>query len=182
MDKGEQILEKIKAQEVVNQADFFDVGLLEFLDEVRAMCVQNSCGKYEKSWICPPACGTVEELAAACKSYKKGILMNSVTQLEDSFDWENMQEGGRKLYSLLKEVKGFADEYGFEDYRVFGGGRCYGCEECSYPDAECLHPKQTFTPIEACGIMVSTLAKDTGFKYINGQNTVTFFGMMLFND
>jgi len=26
------------------------------------------------------------------------------------------------------------------------------------------------------------LAKDAGFKYINGQNTVTFFGMVLFNE
>jgi len=182
MDKGERLLERIKAQEAVNQADFFDVGILEFLDEVRDMCVQNSCGKYNKTWICPPASGTVEELTVACKSYSRGILLNSVTHLEDSFDWENMQEGGRKLLSFLNEAKGFAEEYGFEDYRIFGGGRCHGCEECSYPDAPCLYPEQVFTPIEACGIMVSSLAKDAGFKYINGQNTVTFFGMILYND
>jgi len=181
-DKGEQLLKKIREEKIVNQADFFDLGILTFTDDVREMCVQNTCGRYNRAWNCPPVCGTVEELAAACGGYARGILVNSITHIQDSFDWEGMMEGGRGLCELLVDIKGSADGFGMADYRIFGGGGCYGCEECSYPDVPCHHPDLLFTPIEACGINVMQLAKDAGFKYINGRNTVTFFGMILFND
>jgi predicted metal-binding protein len=181
-NKSELLLEKIRAEEVVNQADFFDLENLTFTDDVRSMCEQNTCGRYNRAWNCPPVCGTVAELEAVCRGFSGGILINSVTHVADSFDWEGMMEGGRGLCSLLIGVKGFTDGFDLEDYRIFGGGGCYGCEDCSYPDNPCHHPDMLFTPIEACGINVMQLAKDAGFKYINGQNTVTFFGMVLYND
>jgi len=180
--KGEQLLEMLKGDPVVNQADFFDPAVLTFTDDVRHMCEQNTCGRYGRAWNCPPVCGTVAELEAACLSYKSGILVNIVTRISDSFDWEGMMEGGRGLCKLLVSVKGHADGLDMKDYRIFGGGGCYGCENCSYPDTPCFHPDLLFTPIEACGINVLQFAKDAGFKYINGQNTVTFFGMIMYND
>lgn len=179
---GEDLLAKIRDVEAVNQADFFDLGILTFTEDVRFMCEQNTCGRYERAWNCPPVCGTIEELETACMRFRRGILVNSVTHIQDSFDWEGMMEGGRGLCELLCGVKGFAEALGMKDYRIFGGGGCHGCKECSYPDNPCLHPDELFTPIEACGINVMQLAKEAGFKYINGQNTVTFFGMILFND
>jgi len=181
-DKGEQLLEKIRGEEVVNQADFFDLDVLTFTDDVRDMCVQNTCGRYGRAWNCPPLCGTIKELEAVCMGFSKGILVNCVTHLEDSFDWENMQLGGRNLCQLMVDTKGFAEALGMEDYRIFGNGGCHGCEDCSYPDVPCHYPDLLFTPIEACGINVMLLANEAGFKYINGQNTVTFFGMILFNE
>ena len=180
-EKGEKLLERIREEKGVNQADFFGPGILTFSDDVRHMCEQNTCGRYNRAWNCPPVCGSVAELKAVCLGFKRGILVNTVAGLEDSFDWEGMMEGGRGLCRLLVGLKGLADAIGIEDYRIFGGGGCYGCDDCSYPDVPCRHPEMLFTPIEACGINVMQLAKDAGFKYINGQNTVTFFGMFLFN-
>ena len=180
-EKAQDLIEKIRAEKEVNQVDFFDLDILTFMDEVREMCVQNSCGRYNRAWNCPPVCGSIKELEEVCRSYKNGILINSVTEVEDSFDWEGMMAGGRSLCELLEKVKEFVDDLGLEEYRIFGGGGCYGCENCSYPDTPCHHPDKLFTPIEACGINVMLLARDAGFKYINGQNTVTFFGMLLFN-
>ena len=179
-DNGEQLLNQIRGREMVNQADFFDLELLTYTDDIRHMCEQNTCGRYGRAWNCPPVCGTIEELEAVCRSFEKGILVNSVTRIKDSFDWEGMMEGGRSLCDLLVEFKGFAEALGM-DYRIFGSGGCHGCTDCSYPDMPCRHPDALFTPIEACGINVMQLAKDAGFKYINGQNTVTFFGMILYN-
>ena len=181
-NKDERLLEKIRSEEYVNQADFFDPSILTFTDDVRGMCEQNSCGKYNKAWNCPPACGTIEELEAECRKYKKGILVNSVSQIEDSFDWEGMMEGGQRMSGLLIDIYGYTKSFGIDDYRVFSGGGCKGCDECSYPDEPCRHPDTLFIPIEACGINVMSLAKKAGFNYINGQNTVTFFGMVLYND
>ena len=181
---GEKLLEKIRSEKTVNQADPLPLALLTFADaeDVRRMCEQNSCGRYGRAWNCPPACGTLEELMAACRAFKSGIMLNTVTHVKDSFDWEGMMEGGRGLSRLLVDTKTYADALGMKDYRIFGGGGCHGCEGCSYPDVPCRHPDMRFTPIEACGINVMQLAKDAGFNYINGQNTVTFFGMVLYND
>jgi len=181
-NNGEALIERIRHEQVVNQADFFDPGILTFTDDVRFMCEQNSCGRYNRAWNCPPVCGSVKELEQVCKGFANGILINSVTIIEDSFDWEGMMEGGRGLCRLLIGIKEFAEDLGMTDYRIFGGGGCYGCGDCSYPETPCHHPDMLFTPIEACGINVMQLAKDAGFKYINGQNTVTFFGMILYND
>ena len=181
-NKGERLLKEIRGEEDVNQADFFDTGVLTFTDDVRDMCEQNTCGRYNRAWNCPPVCGTIAELEDVCRGYKDGILVNIVTHIKDSFDWEGMMEGGRSLCKFLINVKGYADALGMKDFRIFGGGGCYGCVDCSYPDTPCHHPDMLFTPIEACGINVMQLAMDAGFKYINGQNTVTFFGMILFNN
>ena len=178
--KGQDLLEKIRGRGV-NQADYFDLGILTFTDDVRSMCEQNTCGRYNRAWNCPPVCGTVAELEAVCRGYTKGILFNSVTRVEDSFDWEGMVEGSRVLSGLLLDIKSYTNDLEMKDCRIFGGGGCHNCEDCSYPDNPCHHPDLIFTPIEACGINVMKLAKDAGFKYINGQNTVTHFGMVLFN-
>ncbi|GHU66364.1 hypothetical protein AGMMS49983_15850 [Clostridia bacterium] len=180
-EQGGRLLERIRETEYVNQADFFDLGVLTFKDEIREMCVQNSCGRYNRAWNCPPVVGTIEELEAQCDHFSNGILVNTVKHIEDSFDWEGMMDGGRVLCDLLLVFDAYAKEIGLADYRIFGGGSCYGCETCSYPDTPCRHPDKLFTPIEACGINVMQTAKDSGFKYINGQNTVTFFGMILYN-
>ena len=45
----------------------FSVSALKFLPEVRDACASDRCGRYGKSWSCPPACGTLEECAAAAK-------------------------------------------------------------------------------------------------------------------
>ena len=36
--------------------------------------------------------------------------------------------------------------------------------------------------MEACGVDVYNTTRETPLKYINGQNTVTYFGMVLFRE
>jgi predicted metal-binding protein len=162
------------------QLKAFDTELLSFSEDVRAMCEMNSCGRYNRSWNCPPAVGSLEELKDACLSYRYGVLFNTVSQLEDSFDFEGMMQASARLCEKLREVDIALKQTDLE-YRVFGSGSCYSCEKCSYPDNPCFHPDMLFTPIEACGINVVTLSKEAGLSYVNGANTVTFFGMVLYD-
>ena len=60
--------------------------------EVRAMCAADKCHAYGKNWTCPPECGSLEECAARISAKTRGILVQSVAQLEDSFDIEGMME------------------------------------------------------------------------------------------
>ena len=45
-------------------AEDLDPKTLKFLPEVRDMCAADRCRHYNKSWACPPACGTLEEWQA----------------------------------------------------------------------------------------------------------------------
>ena len=63
-----------------------------------------------------------------------------------------------------------------------GVGNCGVCEKCAKLTNEpCRYPDLALPSLESYGVNVSELAKASGMKYINGQNTVTYFGAVLFN-
>ena len=176
----EKILDVIKGYNP-SQVGVVDFSCLKFEEKIREFCKQNSCGRYGKSWVCPPGCGSVKELEAECKKYSNAIIFNIVKELKDSFDWDGMMEGGRVLSELINNINEALKNNGFADYRLFGSSSCNDCEECTYPDRPCKFQEKLFTPIEACGINVMETAQKAGLDYMNGQDTVTFFGMLFYN-
>ena len=73
-----------------------DVTKLEVLDDVREACAKNTCGMYGASWACPPAFGDLDESRKLLAKYKSGIIVQSVQELEDSFDIEGLMELGER--------------------------------------------------------------------------------------
>ena len=69
-----------------------DCSTIKLLPDVRQMCASNTCHMYGKNWHCPPGCGTLEECEARIRSYSRGILVQTVGELEDSMDGEGMIE------------------------------------------------------------------------------------------
>ena len=45
----------------------------------------------------------------------------------------------------------------------------------------CRFPEKAFPSLEAYGVFVSKLAQACGMRYINGANTVTYFGVVLYD-
>jgi hypothetical protein len=43
-------------------------------------------------------------------------------------------------------------------------------------------PQKALSSLEAYGVDVYQTTQNTGLKYVNGPDTVTFFGMILFHD
>ncbi|MHC6180562.1 DUF2284 domain-containing protein [Clostridium sp. JNZ X4-2] len=59
----------------------------------------------------------------------------------------------------------------------------YQCERCTYLDGEdCRCPDRALSSVEAYGIDVISLEKDVGISYYNGPNTVSYVGLILFNE
>ena len=58
---------------------------------------------------------------------------------------------------------------------------CDLCDKCTYPDAPCRFPNRAHGSLEGYGIFVSEIAKIAGINYINGANTVTYFGAVICN-
>ena len=67
------------------------------------------------------------------------------------------------------------------DFLLLSNEGCVRCSKCTYPDNPCRYPDKLFPSVEGYGIMVNILAESANMKYINGENTVTYFGLLLFN-
>jgi predicted metal-binding protein len=150
-----------------------NVSEIKLLPVVRDMCAENKCGRYGKNWTCPPACGTLEDCAADIRSFKHGIIAETIGDLEDSFDFDGIREVSKKHNALLKA---FAEKLRSEypDVLVLGAGGCTVCKECAYPEP-CRHPDQAHSSMEAYGMMVNDVCKSNGAPYYPGPNKQAFF-------
>ena len=151
-----------------------------FRREFRAACEQNLCGKFGKCWMCPPDVGDIDEMIARAKTYSRVLVFSTIGQLEDSYDIEGMQDAARKHNALIQTIAGKLSGM-LEDPLILGAGSCHVCTRCAKLDnIPCVHPDKAVPSLEAHGIAVSQLAEICGMNYINGQNTVTYFGGVLF--
>ena len=144
----------------------------------RDMCAANSCGLYGKCYTCPPDVGDIEVLMASLQSYRRVLVYQTVGELEDSFDYEGMVAAKQAHYKLSQNIHPLLA--GKNALHLAAGG-CGVCRPCAKQVGEpCRHPDKALTSLEAYGVNVSLLAKAAGMKYVNGQNTVTYFGAIFF--
>ncbi|MBE6634179.1 MAG: DUF2284 domain-containing protein [Ruminococcaceae bacterium] len=149
----------------------------------REICASNACGQYGKCWTCPPDVGEIDRLIEEAKGYSYAMVYQTVTELEDSFDYEGMMEAGNTHNRLAQALRRRMDEMGIENVLHLGAGGCRLCGVCAKKTNEpCRHPALAMRSLEAYGIHVSKLAEAAGMKYINGQNTVTYFGAILIRE
>ncbi len=164
----------------MNEAGYIKISDLVFHDEVRKICEGNTCRNYGTNWACPPAVGTIEECKKRVEQYSHMLLFSKKYDLEDSFDLEGMIEAGRQfkadVCSIEENVSSLCSEY-----MILSNEGCDRCEKCTYPDEPCRSMKTLHHSLEGYGVIVSHMAKSAGIKYINGEDTVTYFGALLFN-
>lgn len=151
----------------------FDPGLREY-------CRKNTCRMYGTNYGCPPLAGGEYELIKRAKGYGEILVFQAVFGLEDSFDFEGMVEAGKKHEQTAEAI--FAGiRKAYPDGICLTAGGCKICEVCAAGTGEaCRFPQRSLSSLEAYCINVSELSAKCGMKYINGVNTVTYFGGVLF--
>ncbi len=149
----------------------------------RTLCEKNTCHSYGMNYGCPPDVGTVEEVLEALYSYQCILVYQYVGELEDSFDFEGMTAAGDRHRALVYRFRDEADAGITLPRRLYlGAGGCRYCKTCARVTNEpCRFPEKRIASLESYCVNVSQLAKAADMKYINGQNTVTYFGGMLFD-
>ncbi len=167
----------------VDQLALIAVEDILFNDDFRMYCEQNTCGTYNKNWMCPPAVGPINTLKENALKYKQGLLFQTVYQLEDSFDIEGMQEGTAEHTKILRKVVDNIKSTGvFKEFLPLNIGPCTYCGRCTFLDGqECRFPEEAIASVEAYGIDVMALEKSCGMPYNNGKNTVSCVSLILFN-
>lgn len=163
----------------INEYGLISTAEIPFEQEIRKICEDNGCRLYGTTWACPPAVGTVEECRARCLQYQTAMVFNAVYPLEDSFDYEGMMQGHTafkdlcdRFYELVKPQ--------LKEFLLLSNEGCKRCEICTYPSAPCRQPERLFPSLEGFGIHVAKLAGRANEKYVNGINSVTYFGMLLY--
>ena len=156
-----------------------DITKLEFLEEVRAMCNAKQCNKYGTSWSCPPACASLEEMRKRVLEYSEGLLVQTVGELEDSYDWDGIMEAGARHKANFGRMWD-ALENGHPSVFAMGAGACMLCASCTYPAEPCRFPKRMSASMEACGLFVSKVCTDNGLAYNYGQDKIAFTSCFLF--
>ena len=160
----------IEAKEIVLDRSFRD------------LCASNACGVYGRCWMCPPDVGDIETLMQEVGQYGYALVYQTVTELKDSYDFEGMIEAKKSTYPMAQALRKTFDDPKFSKVLHLGAGGCGVCAVCAKRSNEpCRFPEKAMPSLEAYGINVSELAKSAGMKYINGQDTVTYFGAVLFS-
>jgi predicted metal-binding protein len=156
-----------------SEAGELKLSALVFMPEVRDMCNADRCHQYGKNWRCPPGCGSIEEAADKAARYSYGIIVQTIGQMEDDFDYDTIQATGQKhkknFAALVEKIK---ERY--NDVLPMGAGTCEICESCTYPDAPCRFPDKSISSMEAYGLWVSKVCELSGIPYNYGKATITF--------
>lgn len=172
-----EILSKEKLEDMgIMYHGFINIDDIQFSNDVRKICESNGCGKYNKTWACPPAVGEYEDCKNKVLQYNKGLVISSHYELEDSFDFEGMIEAGTDFAKICRTFNGLCQG----DFLFLSNRGCLGCKKCTYPDEPCRFPDLLIPPVESYGIWVNKLAESAGLLYHHGPNTVTFFGLLCY--
>lgn len=156
---------------------------------VRSLCAEDRCRSYGRNWTCPPACGTLDDFAAALAARTVALVVQTVGQLEDEFDIEGMMATERvhkeRFAALAQDT---LDAFDAGERRLGPGiprplplsaGACTLCPACSCPDTPCRHPDRALVSMEAAGLMVSEACEAAGLPYHHGLGTISYTSCIL---
>ena len=151
---------------------------IELRSAVRDMCRKNTCGQYAKRWSCPPGCGDLERCRERINAYSAGILVQTTGPIEDSFDFDAIQDIERQhkqRFDAMHEALGKL----YPKLLPLGAGCCVRCKTCTYPDRPCRFPEKMVSSMEAYGMLVLEVCKANGLAYYYGPETMTYTSCFL---
>lgn len=158
---------------------FFEPEELEFSDRVRWIC-EHECAQYGQSWACPPGVGTVESCKAHCLSFKKGLLVSTITEVEDISDIAATLATRREHEEVTDQVAALMKQHGIAPF-VLSTESCAVCPRCACLDGKpCRFPDRMHPCVESQGINVIPLLEKNGLEFQYGQNVVTWISLLLF--
>lgn len=146
----------------------------------RDICQSNACGNYGMCYMCPPDVGDIRAMMEAVRAYPSAVLYQTIHALEDSFDYEGMVEAGARHAGVSQALEQKLRGLNLRPYLHLSAGGCKVCDGCAKRESlPCRHPDLAMPSLESYGVDVYHTAQNAGLKYVNGQNTVTYFGMVL---
>ena len=160
---------------------YVDPASLEFSDRIRWIC-QNECPMYGKTWACPPGVGTVEQCTKKCLQYQNCLVVGTITELEDIANMQAALRTRPEHEAITAQVQQMFREQGIEPY-ILSTEACSVCERCAILDGQpCRKPERMHPCVESHGINLIPTLEENGLPFQYGDNMVTWYSMLFFND
>jgi predicted metal-binding protein len=176
-----KLLESQLAELPLYVYDFIDPSQLEFSDRVRWIC-EHECPMYGKSWACPPGVGTVEECRHRCGTYRNCLMISTITEVEDISNIQQTLDTRPAHEKLTNQVRDLMREQGVEPY-ILSTEACAICSRCAIEDGlPCRMPGRMHPCVESHGINILALLDQQGLAFQYGENLVTWFSLLYYND
>jgi predicted metal-binding protein len=176
-----KLLESQLAELPLYVYDFVDPSQLEFSDRVRWIC-EHECPMYGKSWACPPGVGTVEECRHRCGTYRNCLMISTITEVEDISNIQQTLDTRPAHEKLTNQVRDLMREQGVEPY-ILSTEACAICSRCAIEDGlPCRMPGRMHPCVESHGINILALLDQQGLAFQYGENVVTWFSLLYYND
>ena len=124
-----------KFEEFISQYPIFEYRLLDTKDigveeRVRTIC-REECERYDSTWACPPAVGTLQECEKKIRSFPQAVFFSSVAEVSDIMNMEEMLSTRHAHEDLTTEVgkyHAFPVRSKYNGYNKNSGG----FKKCSY--------------------------------------------------
>ncbi len=171
-------------QEIIRRAEeagfaaavFVDTDRIEFQPAFRPLCKENVCGKYGVNYACPPDCGTVKEMAARIRRYRRALVLQTMWEIADPLSDET-KPAKRRHNRMTQALRERLDV----PCLMVGAGGCDLCAPCALPAGEpCRFPDKRFSCLSAYCIFARALCEKCGLDYDCGPGLVAFFSLLCF--
>ena len=160
---------------------WIDPQALEFSQRIRWIC-ENECPMYGQSWACPPAVGSVAECEGRCRSFNRCLLISTITEVTDISDINETLATRPEHEAITNQVGALLQEQGLRPY-ILSTEACSLCQRCAILDGEpCRMPEKMHPCVESHGINVIPVLEQCGIEFQYGENVVTWFSLLFFNE
>ncbi len=172
-----ELLEQKLSELPILQYAWISTDELMFTERVRLVC-EMECPRYNKSWACPPAVGTVEECKRRCLAFPHAFVLTTATEVDDITDWDATLATRAGHEAITRQAADIIRAQA-EDVFVLSTESCAHCTHCTWPNAPCRHPERMFPCVESHGILATDIAEKCGIEFYS-DDVVTWFSLILF--
>ena len=160
---------------------FIDPNELEFSDRIRWIC-EHECPMYGKSWACPPGVGSVEHCTKVCRGYANCLMIATITEVSDISDIHETLATRPDHEKITNQVRDLMRQQGVQPY-ILSTEACAVCQRCAILDGlPCRLPGRMHPCVESHGINLLALLDQHGLAFQYGENVVTWFSLLFYND
>lgn len=176
-----ELLESQLAELPLYVYQFIDPKGLEFSDRIRWIC-EHECPMYGKSWACPPGVGSVPECKQKCLTYQNCLMISTITEVNDISNLQETLDTRPAHEKLTNQVRDLMREQGIQPY-ILSTEACAVCDRCAILDGlPCRLPGRMHPCVESHGINLLAVLDDQGLAFQYGENVVTWFSLLFYND
>jgi len=160
---------------------YIDPKGLEFSERIRYIC-RAECPMYGKTWACPPGVGEVPECQKRCLGYNSCLMVGTITESDDIANIEHTLATRPEHEAITNQVRDFMRQQGVEPY-ILSTEACAICDRCAYLDGEpCRMPDRMHPCVESHGINLIPTLEENGLEFQFGDNMITWYSLLFFND